>query len=168
MKTKIWIVVDLDGTVADCSHRLKYIINQETGEKLRGKLRNYKRFYDEIPNDSPMPMNIDLVKRFAELNGASIVFVTGRPENTRIDSLNWIAKHFGLPIGEIEIIMRREDDYRPDFEAKPELLREAIDMYGSTPLAAFEDRPKVVEAWRTILGTSKVYRVVQDGELTLL
>jgi thiamine monophosphate synthase len=48
-----------------------------------------------------------------------VVYVTGRPEQCRRDTVTWLSRH-GLPEG--ELVMRGRRDRRPARQAKPELL----------------------------------------------
>ena len=128
------VVVDLDGTVANCDTRLHHV---------KGKKRNYKAFYSEVANDKPINDMIELVKSLSFLY--EIVFCTGRSEISRYDTIQWINQHMGMdtPV----LLMRNERDYRPDNETKLELL----ENYGLTPhevLFILEDRSRVVKAWR--------------------
>lgn len=106
-------VIDLDGVLADVRHRLHFI---------DGPARDWDGFFAGIPADPVLPEGRAVVERLAADH--RIVYLTGRPERTRPDTLDWLERH-GLPHG--ELIMRRERDRRPAKVTKPELLRQLAD-----------------------------------------
>jgi hypothetical protein len=70
--------------------------------------------------------------------------VSGRSDECRQETADWLSK-YGCPPG--KLYMRKAGDYRADDVVKPELLTE-IRAEGYQPLMAFEDRKRVVDAWR--------------------
>lgn len=66
-----FIVVDIDGTIADISHRVHY---------LESKPKDWDNFYSvkEMSGDKPIHNIIDMVKSL--YNFYPIIFCTGRPE----------------------------------------------------------------------------------------
>lgn len=146
-----WIACDLDGTVADCDHRLKHILDMETGEKL--KKANYDLFFKNCIEDKPIKDMINLVKGYS-MNAHSIVFITGRPERMMEETCQWIEKHI---TDDFCIYMRRDSDYRPDFITKAELMHEAIVKFGSEPVAFMEDKKPVFDEWANIAPMAMKY-----------
>jgi len=132
------IVVDLDGTVADCSHRLVHI--EGLGKK------DWPRFHRECKNDKPIHKMIFLIAALQIADkDLNVIFCTGRPESSREESEKWITKYMGIvnPV----VLMRPEENYREDKIVKPNQLLSA----GYTPDKVWfilEDRAKVVKAWR--------------------
>ncbi len=102
-------VFDLDGTLADVRHRLHH---------LQGRPKHWDAFFDAAGEDPPLPDGLALVRESAR--DCDVVYVTGRPERCRADTLAWLSRH-GLPLG--ELAMRRAGDRRPARLAKPALLR---------------------------------------------
>lgn len=151
--TPYWIAVDLDGTVANCDHRLKFIMNLDTCEKLPSKQRNYNKFFENCIEDEPIIANIRLVKQYIK-TGHSVTFITGRPEKMLEESCLWIEKHI---TDDFSMFMRRNDDYRPDYETKMDLMVDAVYSWGNTPVAFFEDRPMVFKKWNAYLPATKAY-----------
>lgn len=134
MKTYI---VDIDGTLADLSHRLHFI-QQEP--------KQWDKFFDACGDDAPIHDVIDVVRQIG-LYGEelpTIVYLTGRPERVRGQTQGWLRKFF-LPQG--EVIMRKDGDHRPDTIAKRELM-ERIISEGGRISGVFEDRPSVCRVWR--------------------
>lgn len=102
-------VFDLDNTLADTAHRQRF---------LERKPRDWDAFFAAAPEDPPIPEGIALVLASAE--ECEIVYLTGRPERCRRDTLAWLAAQ-GLPEGRVH--MRRNDDRRPARHTKLEILR---------------------------------------------
>lgn len=71
-----------------------------------------------------------------------MVYVTGRPERCRRDTLDWLDRH-GLPPG--RLLMRRDRDRRPARVAKLELLRK---LARGRPVAmVVDDDARVCQAY---------------------
>ncbi len=85
-------------------------------------------------------------------NRATIIYCSGRPEEYRQSTLDWLKK-FGAPQFsesiEYPLYMRKDKDYRPDYVVKLELL-EQMKADGFHPNLAFDDRDQVVKAWRSV------------------
>lgn len=144
-----WHVVDLDCTIANCDHRLKYIIDIKTGNKLPKKEKNYDKFYQNCIDDMPIQKNIHQIKLLIKKND-HLVFITGRPERMRDESWHWLLTHssFQQPM---ELFMRAEGDYRPDGIVKSEILLNCIkNMLGTPPKYAFDDRDSVLNAYKKL------------------
>ncbi|MDN3026964.1 HAD family acid phosphatase [Streptomyces sp. S.PB5] len=102
-------VFDLDNTLADTAHRQRF---------LEHKPRDWDGFFAAAPEDPPIPQGVALVLESAE--ECEIVYLTGRPERCRRDTVAWLAAQ-GLPEGRIH--MRRDNDRRPARRTKLEILR---------------------------------------------
>ncbi|ARP68849.1 hypothetical protein LK07_02650 [Streptomyces pluripotens] len=102
-------VFDLDNTLADTAHRQHF---------LRARPRDWAAFFAAAPGDPPMPEGVALVVDSAR--ECEVVYLTGRPECCRRDTLEWLARH-GLPGG--RLYMRGNADRRPARFTKLEILR---------------------------------------------
>nr|WP_202501846.1 hypothetical protein [Streptomyces sp. SID5785] len=102
-------VFDLDGTLADTAHRQKY---------LERKPRDWAAFFAAAPKDPPLAEGVALARTSAQ--ECEIVYLTGRPERCRADTLAWLAAQ-DLPEGALH--MRRDDDRRPARITKLAVLR---------------------------------------------
>ncbi|MER6471960.1 LNS2 domain-containing protein [Streptomyces collinus] len=102
-------VFDLDNTLADTAHRQHF---------LTGRPRDWNGFFAAAPADPPLAEGVALVLETAR--ECEIVYLTGRPERCRRDTLDWLAAH-GLPDGRVH--MRRDADRRPARFTKLEILR---------------------------------------------
>jgi phosphoglycolate phosphatase-like HAD superfamily hydrolase len=125
---------DIDGTLADCSHRLRHI------EKSP---KDWDAFFGACDGDAPIEHICDLARIVAlEL---PIVFVSGRSDQCRDQTEEWL-KQNRLWSG--YLYMRKHGDHRPDDIIKLELL-ERLRGDGFNPIMAFDDRDRVVAAWRS-------------------
>lgn len=134
-----WLI-DIDGTLADCEHRLHHIKKEP---------KDWRAFFAEVINDRPIPHMIDLVRHLydaADVGGAKIIFISGRSDECREDTGKWLFEQFG-PVELQNLYMRPAGDYRDDAVIKLELL-EQIRLDGFDPIMAFDDRDRVVAAWR--------------------
>ncbi|MET9951817.1 hypothetical protein ABZ135_09755 [Streptomyces sp. NPDC006339] len=102
-------VFDLDNTLASTAHRQHF---------LERRPRDWDRFFAAAPEDPPLAEGVGMCKEAAK--ECDIVYLTGRPERCRRDTLDWLAAH-GLPEGPVH--MRRDRDFRPARQTKLELLR---------------------------------------------
>ncbi|MFG2944523.1 phosphatase domain-containing protein [Streptomyces adustus] len=102
-------VFDLDNTLADTGHRQRF---------LERTPRDWDAFFAAAAQDPPIAEGVALAVASAE--ECEVVYLTGRPERCRRDTLGWLAAH-GLPEG--RVYMRRNDDRRPARRTKLEILR---------------------------------------------
>ncbi|MDG9717197.1 hypothetical protein [Streptomyces sp. DH24] len=102
-------VFDLDNTLADTAHRQRF---------LERKPRDWDAFFAAAPHDPPLPQGVAMARESAE--ECEVVYLTGRPERCRRDTLDWLAAQ-GLPEGRVH--MRRDNDRRPARRTKLEILR---------------------------------------------
>ncbi|MFJ3772183.1 hypothetical protein ACIPX0_10830 [Streptomyces sp. NPDC090075] len=102
-------VFDIDNTLADTAHRQRF---------LERKPRDWDAFFAAAPHDPPIAEGVALAVASAE--ECEIVYLTGRPERCRRDTLAWLEEH-GLPEGRVH--MRRNADRRPARHTKLEILR---------------------------------------------
>ncbi len=102
-------VFDIDGVLADVRHRLRHV---------EGRHKDWDAFFAAAPADPSLAEGVALARASAE--DCEVVYLTGRPERCRADTLAWLARH-ALPPGRLS--MRTERDRRPARLAKPRLLR---------------------------------------------
>ena len=102
-------VFDVDGVLADVRHRLHH---------LEGRPKDWDAFFGAAIDDPPLPEGVALCRESAL--DCEVVYVTGRPERCRRDTVDWFDRH-GLPAGRLS--MRRQNDRRPARQAKPQLLQ---------------------------------------------
>lgn len=128
------VIFDIDGTLADLSHRLHHIQRHPV---------NWDAFFAEVGNDAV----IEPVRELAQaLHGAGyqVILVSGRTDKVRDLTIGWLEAH-AIPFDALH--MRREGDYRQDFIVKSELL-DVVLAEGYEILCVVDDRPSVVAMWR--------------------
>lgn len=126
---------DIDGTIADCSHRIHHI---------QGTPKDWNAFFAGCKDDKPINHVIDLLVTLFDA-GKDIVLVSGRSDQCRAATLDWLDRH-GIP--DFPLYMRKEGDHRDDSIIKLELLAQ-LRADGFDPVMAFDDRDRVVKAWRS-------------------
>lgn len=129
------VIVDIDGTIADCSHRLNYIENEP---------RDYKAFYDNLVYDKPISHIIDLIRTLYKSTEYLIFIVTGRPDNYIKETRSWLSNN-SVPYD--HIFMRPSGDFRKDYVIKKEILEQIRTKFGE-PDFVLDDRSTVVNMWR--------------------
>ncbi len=106
------VFCDIDGVLADCTHRLHYL-----------KEKNYARFYNDqnVIRDEIIPSGYELVRAFQRI-GAEIHFVSSRNELCRGATMEWLYHKASIRKG--IVAMRNKSDFRPSPIVKVELVRE--------------------------------------------
>ncbi|GHE94881.1 hypothetical protein GCM10017776_08930 [Streptomyces griseoluteus] len=102
-------VFDLDNTLAGTAHRQHF---------LERHPRDWDGFFAAAPLDPPLAEGVAMARTAART--CDLVYLTGRPERCRRDTLGWLALH-RLPDGELR--MRPDQDRRPARTTKLEILR---------------------------------------------
>lgn len=130
------IIVDIDGTVADLTHRLHYISD---GRK------DYGAFFGTVLDDTPIDEVIAVVHTLRDRFGKeAIVFVSGRSDVCRQDTIKWLDHHVG-PYG--ALYMRESGDTRKDTILKEDILTQ-LESDGYNPWLAIDDREDIAKMWR--------------------
>lgn len=146
MSEKNVIIVDLDGTVRDGSHREHFI---------KGGEKDWNAYFMACGDDLPIMPVIKCIQAlaYAGARGAfqgdtyEIVFMSGCGECARKQTLDWIEQYLLPPWRHGHLFMRPEGDFRPDFMLKKEWAQQ---IGVERILMAFEDRNGVVEMWRSL------------------
>lgn len=128
-------VFDIDGTIADNSHRTHHLLKQP---------KDWDAYHAEVMGDN-VHHHIANLAWDLHLAGKPLVFCTGRHDGQRQQTIDWFCKT-GLPMPH-RLYMRKEGDHRPDHIVKRELL-DQIKADGFEPIMVFDDRNSVVKMWR--------------------
>ena len=128
------VIFDIDGTLADLTHRLHYVSGQH---------KDWDAFFDKTCDDEPHDETIGLANILAEA-GKSILLVSGRPEKTRLATINWM-ENYGVQYH--QLYMRPDGDFRPDYIIKSQIL-DGILADGYEIDFVVDDRQSVVDMWR--------------------
>lgn len=138
MPNKTYIIVDIDGTLANVDHRQEYA---QTGQ--------WDQFHEMCHLDEPYQDVIDAVNAFALVGGYNVVGLTGRPDNMRLKTMNWLGQK-GALLQDVWM-PRGVKDFRSDVEVKTTALEA---FFGSKEavlanvLFMLEDRDKLVAHFR--------------------
>ena len=133
------IIFDLDGTLADCSHRLAHILKRP---------KDWDSFYAECEKDEPNSEVIAIAKGVVHTGDCVVQVWTGRPSAYRQPTEQWLILHGLDALTGKNLLMRNVNDRRKDYEVKEEwLVREQ--RRGKQILAVFEDRNQVVAMYRS-------------------
>lgn len=148
-KTKPAVICDLDGTLCDLTHRLHYVKNENK------KLNRWDLFEKEVGKDGIF----DWCKKLVNQMGSNypIIFCSGRNENAKKDTKDWLLKHgFEFTYGKDNsergkhyqhLFMRNRNDFRQDYIIK-EIILEFEIKTRYTILFSIDDRKQVVDMWR--------------------
>jgi hypothetical protein len=125
-------IYDVDGTLANVDPFLHFV---------RGDKKDYNAFHeasvDAIPN-----MNVLEMLNNSVSDGHSVLIVTSRKEKYRSLTSMWLAKN---NIRSHALFMRANDDNRPDYEAKKDMLEKITKLWDVTH--AIDDNPNVIRLW---------------------
>jgi phosphoglycolate phosphatase-like HAD superfamily hydrolase len=130
------VIFDIDGTIADLTHRLHYVTT---------KPKNWPAFNKAISNDVPIWQVIEILFSLKN-DGWRIILCSGRSEDSRQDTIDWLID-YGIWDKVDSLYMRKSKDYRADNIIKEELLDQIL-IDGFVPMLVFDDRKRVVDMWR--------------------
>lgn len=133
------VIFDVDGTIANTDHRNHY---------LKTHPRRWDDYKADALFDEPYQDIVWLLKTLRRA-GCDIVLCTARTEDERSITEKWLASVARiLHIEDYDkMYMRETEDRRDDSVVKLELL-EQIRNDGYDPVMVFDDRQRVVDAWR--------------------
>lgn len=132
-------IFDLDGTLANIDHRLKYVTTKPANWGAFNKL-----VYED-PVIDPVARVLHSLK-----TGYEIVFMSGREGSERCvkQTEKWLADKLRFSaVHNVNLFMRKEKDYRADSIIKLELLKEFVEPNYNV-IGVFDDRPQVVKMWK--------------------
>ena len=129
------VICDIDGTVADISHRQHYVMNRP---------KNWKMFNHTMHLDQPNYDIIWLIKMM-QAAGVTVLMASGRSEDQREVTEIWLREV--ATITYTKLYMRPSKDNRSDDIIKAEIL-EQMWHDGYIPTMAIDDRNKVCDMWR--------------------
>jgi phosphoglycolate phosphatase-like HAD superfamily hydrolase len=139
------VIFDIDGTLLDISHRLKFI---------QQKPKDWNAFRDPKQKRWDEPI-MPIVHIFNALlaDGHNVIVASARTrdeENDTRDSLVFHIPEITAIKGDnsflIPFYMRRIKDYRKDTIVKKEML-DIMRIDGYDPVMVFDDRPSVIAMW---------------------
>ena len=146
-----FIIVDLDGTLANGEHREHYLQPKHEDtcegsehEPCKCKLKkDWKSYLEACHLDDPIRPIFKLVELLSQT--FDVLIVSGRSmDSCGIKTEDWLLKYQGTNLHR-HLFMRRGQDYRPDYEVKMEIL----DYLPKDRIRyVIDDRPVVLRAWQ--------------------
>lgn len=137
-----FVIVDMDGTIADCGERRKALEPRPDPDKPGMLKKDWNAFFRGVDGDTPIWPIIRLATMLSETH--DILVVSGRPiDRAGIATEDWLRKFSTFKWK--HLFMRNGGDFRPDYEVKQEILE-----YLPKHRIAYvlDDRNQVVEMWR--------------------
>ncbi len=126
------VVFDLDGTLCDITHRLKWI---------KQKPKRWDKFQQGVMDDKPKREIIELGRMISR--NMPVIISSGRNEEVRNDTEEWL---WVYGVAYDKLMMRGLKDYRKDYIIKNEMRIEIEKEYDI--LFVVDDRDQVVSMWR--------------------
>jgi FMN phosphatase YigB (HAD superfamily) len=126
------IIFDVDGTLANVDPYLHLV---------RGSNRDYDAFHEASIDALPNFEVVEMLNQ-AFFDQRQIIIVTSRKEKWRGLTSQWLAKN---DIGHHALYMREDDDNRPDYEVKKDILLKIKKHWNV--LHAVDDNPNVIRLW---------------------
>ncbi|MEM9421146.1 MAG: hypothetical protein AAF986_01350 [Pseudomonadota bacterium] len=128
----MFVIFDLDGTLADIEHR-RHMISD-------GK-KDWPGFFRACVDDAPIIPVLNTYSMFKHA-GHRVEIWSGRSDIVQDASNTWLTTHLGEKTAVTR--MRAERDYQPDDQLKESWLL----SLEQKPDLVFDDRQKVVDMWR--------------------
>lgn len=134
---RLWIF-DIDGTLANNEHRIGF---------LKGTTKDWKSFFKDQSKDEPYAPVMHMLKVLRD-QGDRCIIITGRDEEHREESMTWLYNHYG-PYPTEDLLMRPLGEKEDDDTLKLKILNDWMQTNpGYTVFGIFEDRHRVIDAWR--------------------
>lgn len=128
----MFVVFDLDGTLADVEHR-RHLVS--------GKKPDWRSFYRSCVTDAPKPEVIGALNAHLAV-GHRVEIWSGRSDEVKLETHDWLGAQGINPA--LLTRMRDARDFTPDHDLKRSWLM-ACDV---RPDVVYDDRNKVVAMWR--------------------
>jgi hypothetical protein len=139
---RAWIICDIDGTVADTTHR-DHILKDDEGKPFA--YPDYDAYTALCPKDKPIHPVIALIEQMSEWY--NITWVTARSEKYYHLTHAWLGINVYVYRG-AELYMRRDGDHRHDWEIKRDIYRQRF--ADRKVLLVLDDRRGCVDMWRSL------------------
>lgn len=125
-------IFDVDGTLANVDPYIHLV---------RGPNKDYDAFHEASIDALP---NFEVVQMLnqAFFDQMHILIVTSRKENWRGLTSRWLANN---DIGHHALYMRKDDDHRPDYEVKKDILNQIKKHWNV--IHAVDDNPNIIRLW---------------------
>lgn len=129
------ILFDLDGTLADCTHRLSHIAQEP---------KNWSAFFSACGGDQIIPHVAALFMLLRRNPAYEVWIVSGRSDEVRAQTEKWLLNHHLHPD---KLIMRAANDHSEDDFLKGSWVESGL-IPRERIMMVFEDRSRDVKTWR--------------------
>ena len=133
------VLLDIDGVVADDSHRVEYAVRKDWGI-----------YFDQVSHDTPLKQGYDLAWKYAGMSDTEVQYLTGRRIDLYWKTVKWLGKH-GFPNPEF-ITMRGFAHKNILARYKESVIRSALESGRYRSVVLFEDDPAVVAHVNAVFG----------------
>lgn len=127
------ILIDLDGTLVDCSHRIHHFHNKE-----------YDDFFNKIPLDIPNSWCLEVIDSFKATH--KILLITARPLKTTLLTRSWLVRH---GIYHDQLFITSSGMFISDDEIKRRMYKDRVAPFYKVSFV-IDDRSHVVKMWRDL------------------
>lgn len=143
---RLWAVVDIDGTISDCSKREHFQTKARACTDENERTMLLASFHAGCLDDPPHKAEVLLLHAWV-IAGGRIVYLTGRPDYLRRQTQTWLQLN-NLP--DTPLIMRTTEtgrtlDYKREQMA---FIRDTLLVPGDKVSFVLEDRNDLVAQWR--------------------
>lgn len=146
-------IFDIDGVLADVTHLLP-LISQDLSKEKRDYDQYYQRIGEALPIEGGKILGQGLIMH-------KVVFITGRRESSRCDTVDWLHRHFKpMQRHDCLLYMRPDGDERPAHEVKRDLFAQMQNEYFKanhwprtvepSDIVVFEDDRQCVEMYKQL------------------
>lgn len=132
------IIFDVDGTLANVDPYIHYIRNIHNSPNFK---KDFDKFHSESINAEPNEEVVEMLNK-AFFDQHHVLVVTSRNESWRGVTSYWLAKN---DIGHHALYMRKDNDFRPDYEVKKDILLNIKKHWNV--IHAVDDNPSVLRLW---------------------
>ena len=141
-----FVVVDIDGTLANVDHRLHFLTAPEHATDKPFK-KDWDGFFAKASEDTPITPIFNLVRELSYFHNVLVVSARG-VDACGIATEDWLDRHWPSldPARRyVHLFLRAWGDKRDDFEVKEEIL----ELLPKDRIAyVLDDRDQAVEMWR--------------------
>lgn len=135
------VIWDLDGVLADNTHRLHFI------KPANNALLDWRAFENHAINDVPIQPAIRIYNALQAWSGLANIIVTARNESNEDTTREWLDKAFIL---DFEMLMMKPKHYQGTSSVEWKRITARKIMHDYKVIMAFEDNPETVAMYRSL------------------
>lgn len=142
-------IFDLDGTLADCRHRLHILENRDLYPNSTDR---WKVFHRACTRDPVIPSVFSIFKMLLQQENTEVVILTGRSSVACMETCAWFHRvNFPNGFQPKNLFMRKQGDCRDAVDFKYHFYRNVMGRRDRQRLVTvFEDEQRLVNMWRDL------------------